>query len=76
MNPTDTPRTDAASFSSRDPLELMKTSRQLERELNASEAEIERLTEWENIFGSTRTMTPEESQSLDEFFWKELKRIL
>jgi len=31
---TDTPRTDAASFSSLDPLELMKTSRQLERELN------------------------------------------
>lgn len=30
---TDTPRTDAASFSSRDPLELMKTSQQLEREL-------------------------------------------
>jgi len=37
---TDTPRTDAASFSSRDPLELMKTSRQLERELAATEAEV------------------------------------
>ena len=36
MNTTDTPRTDAASFSSRDPLELMKTSQQLERELNES----------------------------------------
>ena len=33
---TDTPRTDAASFSSRDPLDLMKTSQQLERELNES----------------------------------------
>jgi len=50
---TDTPRTDAASFSSRDPLELMKTSRQLERELNdlwsrfdkqmEAQAEVERL---------------------------------
>jgi len=52
---TDTPRTDAASFSSRDPLELMKTSRQLERELNdlwsrfdkqmEAEAEVARLRE-------------------------------
>ena len=33
---SDTPRTDAASFSSRDPLDLMKTSQQLERELNES----------------------------------------
>jgi hypothetical protein len=39
----DTPRTDAASFSSRDPLELLQTSQQLERELNASQAEVERL---------------------------------
>ena len=39
----DTPHTAAASFSSRDPLELMKTSQQLERELNASQAEVERL---------------------------------
>jgi exonuclease VII large subunit len=40
---TDTPRTDAASFSSRDPLELLQTSQQLERELAASQAEVERL---------------------------------
>jgi DNA repair exonuclease SbcCD ATPase subunit len=40
---TDTPRTDAASFSSRDPLELLKTSQQLERELAASQAEVARL---------------------------------
>jgi len=40
---TDTPRTDAASFSSRDPLELLQTSQQLERELSASKAEVERL---------------------------------
>jgi len=40
-----TPRTDAASFSSRDPLELMKTSQQLERELAASQAEVARLRE-------------------------------
>lgn len=33
---TDTPRTDAASFSSRDPLELLQTSQQLERELAIS----------------------------------------
>ena len=44
LNTTDTPHTDAASFSSRDPLELMKTSQQLERELSASKAEVERLT--------------------------------
>jgi len=43
MNPTDTPRTDAASFSSRDPMELMMTSQQLERELAASKVEIEKL---------------------------------
>jgi hypothetical protein len=57
MTTTDTPRTDAASFSSRDPLELMQTSQQLERELltarndafnlanalSKAEAEIERL---------------------------------
>lgn len=40
------------------------------------DCETTTITDWENIFGSTRTMTPEESQSLDEFFWKELKRIL
>jgi hypothetical protein len=47
----DTPRTDAASFSSRDPLELLQTSQQLERELAISlenqckvQAEVERLT--------------------------------
>lgn len=40
---TDTPRTDAACFSSRDPMELMMTSQQLERELNASKADVERL---------------------------------
>lgn len=39
-NTTDTPRTDAASFSSRDPLELMQISQQLERELAASKEEI------------------------------------
>lgn len=39
----DTPRTDAASFSSRDPLELLQTSQQLERELAASQAEVDRL---------------------------------
>jgi len=39
----DTPRADAASFSSRDPLQLLQTSQQLERELNASKAEVERL---------------------------------
>ena len=33
---TDTPRTDAACFSSRDPMELMMTSQQLERELAIS----------------------------------------
>ena len=44
-NTTDTPRTDAASFSSRDPLELMKTSQQLERELNEAKAMVERLRE-------------------------------
>ena len=38
---TDTPRTDAVSFSSLIPLELMKTSQQLERELAASKAEVE-----------------------------------
>ena len=43
MTTTDTPRTDAASFSSRDPLELMKTSQQLERELNASQAEVKEI---------------------------------
>ena len=57
---TDTPRTNAASFSSRDPLELMQTSQKLERELLAArddnfnlanslskaEAEVERLREW------------------------------
>jgi exonuclease VII large subunit len=43
MKTTDTPRTDAACFSSRDPIELMMTSQQLERELNASKAEVERL---------------------------------
>jgi len=37
---TDTPRTDAAAFSSRDPLELMQTSQQIERELTASQAEV------------------------------------
>jgi hypothetical protein len=42
---TDTPRTDAASFSSRDPLELMMTSQQLERELSASRAEVASLRE-------------------------------
>jgi hypothetical protein len=40
---TDTPRTDAASFSSRDPLQLLQTSQQLERELNASKAEVAKL---------------------------------
>jgi predicted RNase H-like nuclease (RuvC/YqgF family) len=40
---TDTPRTDAASFSSRDPLELLQTSQQLERELAASKDEVEEL---------------------------------
>jgi len=43
MTPTETPRTDAACFSSRDPMELMVTSQQLERELAASKAEVERL---------------------------------
>ena len=43
MTTTDTPRTDAASFSSRDPLELMKTSQQLERELAEAEAEVEQI---------------------------------
>jgi hypothetical protein len=33
------------SYRTRRPLELMKTSRQLEQELNASEAEVERLKE-------------------------------
>jgi hypothetical protein len=42
---TDTPRTDAVAFSSRDPLELMQTSQQIERELAASKAEVERLRE-------------------------------
>ena len=42
---TSTPRTDAVSFSSLIPLELMKTSQQLERELAASKAEVERLKE-------------------------------
>jgi hypothetical protein len=43
MKTTDTPRTDAASFSSRDPLELLKTSQQLELELAASKAEVEHI---------------------------------
>ena len=43
MTTIDTPRTDSASFSSRDPLELLQTSQQLERELAASKAEVERL---------------------------------
>ena len=38
---TDTPRTDAASFASQDPLELLKTSQQLERELKRANDEIE-----------------------------------
>jgi fructose-1,6-bisphosphatase len=33
---SDTPRTDAASFSSRDPLELLQTIQKLERELAIS----------------------------------------
>jgi hypothetical protein len=41
----DTPRSAAAAFSSRDPFELMKTSQQLELELAASKAEVERLRE-------------------------------
>ena len=40
---TTEPRTDVASLASQDPLELMKTSQQLERELAASKAEVERL---------------------------------
>ena len=50
MKNTDTPRTDSASFASQDPLELLKTSQQLERELSHSlanqlktQAEVERL---------------------------------
>lgn len=39
---TTEPRTDVASLASQDPLELMKTSQQLERELAASKAEVER----------------------------------
>jgi hypothetical protein len=39
---SDTPRTDAAAFSSRDPLELMQTSQQLERELKAEIANREK----------------------------------
>jgi hypothetical protein len=42
---TDTPRTDAAAFSSKSPLALMKTSQQLERELAESKAEVEILKE-------------------------------
>lgn len=38
---TDTPRPDAASFASQDPLELLKTSQQLERELKRANDEIE-----------------------------------
>ena len=60
-NTTDTPRTDAASFSSRDPLELMKTSQQLEIELTHSlqnqvktQTEVERLKTvkdyWANLW--------------------------
>ncbi len=40
---TETPRTDAVSFSSRDPLELMQTSQQLERELNEAKTEVAEL---------------------------------
>ena len=40
---TTEPRTDVASLASQDPLELMKTSQQLERELAASKAGVERL---------------------------------
>lgn len=61
MKPTDTPRTDAASFSSRDPLELMQTSQQLEIELTHSlqnqvktQTEVERLKTvkdyWANLW--------------------------
>ena len=41
---TTEPRTDVASLASQDPLELMKTSQQLERELAASKAEVAELT--------------------------------
>jgi hypothetical protein len=64
---TYTPRTDAASFSSRDLLELMKTSQQLERDFSASKAEVERLKELLNRAISEIEKAPFHAQKLTAF---------
>ena len=60
MKPTDTPRTDAASFSSRDPLELMQTSQQLEIELTHSlQNQVKTQTEVESLRDAFSHLTNE-----------------